>query len=221
MGEARAPALTTPRTVPSQLLVTVAREAVFTIAAWPHAALADTATPVLVAGIFAPVTVLPPLSTGTLVALSGSVALAFRFIVKVLAPTMAHAAPLTDPAPALVYVQFSTTAVGAPSIAKVANAPDAGWLSCVPLAVRWLKNAPVVRLIVTTPLLASVTPVGRVPTTTALRGWSPGSVSLANTPKPRGPAYFPVRPMPERNKKRSLIAVAGGTTSALKTTSTQ
>src|SRR4029450_12942385 len=134
MGEARAPALTTTRTVPSQLLVTVAREAVFTIAAWPHAALADTATPVLVAVIFAPVTVLPTLSTGTLVALSGSASLAFRFIMKALAP--AHAAPRTDPAPALVYVQFSTTAVGAPSIAKVANAPDAGWLSCVPLSVR-------------------------------------------------------------------------------------
>src|SRR4030095_9919845 len=154
MSEAGAPALTTTRTVPSQLLVTVAREAVFTIAAWPHAALADTATPVLVAVIFAPVTVLPALSTGTLVALSGSVSLAFRFIVKVLAPTMAHAAPLTDPVPALVYVQFSTTAVGAPSIAKVANAPDAGWLSCVPLSVRLLKNARTVRVDGSSPVLA-------------------------------------------------------------------
>lgn len=136
MGEAGAPALTTTLTVPSQLLVTVAREAVFAIAAWPHAAFADTDTPVPVAVTFAPVTVLPTPSTGTFVALLGSVSLAFRFIVKVLVPTMAHAAPLTDPAPALVYVQFSTTAVGAPSIAKVTEAPVAGWLSCVPLFVR-------------------------------------------------------------------------------------
>jgi hypothetical protein len=131
MGEAGADALTVTVIVPSQLFVMVAREAVFTIAACTglQALLADTATPVPVEVMLAPVTAPPTPSVGTLLVVLGSVSLDFRFMLKVLVPVMVHAVPMVMELVALTYVQDSATAVGAESIAKVTSAPVVGRLN--------------------------------------------------------------------------------------------
>jgi hypothetical protein len=103
IGVAEAAALTVTVIVPLQLLAMVARDAVLTIAACPHAVLADTATPVPVALILAATTASPTPSIGTLVAVFGSLSFAVKFIEKTLVPVMAHALPeVIDPEVALL-----------------------------------------------------------------------------------------------------------------------